>query len=125
MVAEIPKFDPIPLEFDESEVPLCRWPDGTVRVVGHRLLFQMIAGAHETGESVADIVDAYPTLSRDDAEAIVAFCVKHPNRVRAYLAEVERHGRLIQAAIEKESPSGPLMDRLRARWAGRNAEVRH
>jgi hypothetical protein len=83
----------------------------------------MIAGAHETGESVADIVDAYPTLSLDDAEAIVAFCVKHPGQVRAYLAE-ERHGRLMQAAIEKESPGGPLMERPRARWAERNAEVR-
>jgi uncharacterized protein (DUF433 family) len=125
MVAEFPKCTAIPLEFDESEVPLCRWDDGTVRVRGHRLLFEMVAGAHQAGQSAADIVDAYDTLSNEDAEAIVAFCRQHPDEVAAYLAEVDRQGRLIQAFIEERQGTSGLMDRLRARWAERNAEVPH
>lgn len=124
-MAELPKFEPIPLEFDEREVPLCRWDDGTVRVVGSRIPFGTIAHRFRAGDNAADITDGFPSLSGGTVEALIAFCARHSREVDAYLSDLDRQEQRIQAAVERSYPSGPLMKRLKARWAERNAEVPH
>jgi hypothetical protein len=122
---QFPQFEPIPLDFDEAEVPLCRWPDGPVRLRTSRLLFELIAGMHVRGESTAEMAEAFSSLSEADAEAIGAWCDRHPAEVTHYLAEVERRGRLIERFMLDQGKMSVISRELRSRRQERDAKVPH
>lgn len=87
--------EPLPLRFDEG---------GTVRVGNSRVTFDLVVEQYENGITPEDMVRAYDTLELADVHAAIAYYLRHPAEVRAYLARRGDEAALLRARIEGVSP---------------------
>jgi uncharacterized protein (DUF433 family) len=105
--------EPIPLEADDR---------GTVRVRGTRVTLDSIVHAFLDGASAEEIAaEQFPTVSLDDAYAVVLYYLRHRNAVDAYLRQREEEGDRIQTQMEARFDKAGLRDRLLARRSRRSA----
>lgn len=107
------------LEYPPQEVPLTTDPDGTIRVRGTRVLFDLIVRAYWNGASPEDIVRMYDTLDTSDVYLVIGFYLKNRIPCDAYLREGEVRGAEIRARWEALKPFPPnfkevLLQRQRA-----------
>jgi uncharacterized protein (DUF433 family) len=100
------------------------WKDehGALRVGGTQVPLDSIVAAFEEGHSPEAIRQQYPSLSLEEVYGAIAYCLGHPEEVRAYL---ESQGRLWDEWRRKarERPS-PVVERLRALRASTSPERR-
>ena len=99
------RADPLPLERDEY---------GTIRVGGTRLTLDTIIARYHQGNTPADIVAGFPTLSLADVHSILAYYLRHQAEVDAYLAERHRIGEEWRRKIESQPGYAEYRARLRA-----------
>jgi uncharacterized protein (DUF433 family) len=76
--------------------PLRQDASGTVRVGDSRVLLELVIRAFQDGSTPEAIVQRYPTLSLPDVYAVIAYCLRHPSDVDAYLARREQEARTVE-----------------------------
>jgi uncharacterized protein (DUF433 family) len=92
----------IPLE---SNRPSLRIEDGgVIRVGNSRISLDLIVEQYDNGMTPEDMVRAYDTLALADAHAAIAFYLRNPEEVRAYLTQRQEQAATLRASIEKERP---------------------
>ncbi len=101
---------------DPIVVPLWRDERGKIRIVGTRVLLELIIHAFEQGETAEEIIDSYPTLKLADLYAVLAYYLTHRAEVDAYVRQSDKAADRIQHEIEASySPDTlDLRTRLRA-----------
>lgn len=77
-MAEALSSDPFPLETSA---------DGVIRVRGTRVTVDTVWAAFNEGATAEEIVQQYPTLSLADTYQVIAYCLRHPAALDAYLAK--------------------------------------
>jgi uncharacterized protein (DUF433 family) len=96
-----------------TELPACleRRSDGAIVVRGHRVtLFALVDFIKTKSSAVADLLEAFPTLSRDLIWDILHFYSSHSAAVEAY------YGEQLEIAAKNEKPySGPSLEELKRR----------
>jgi uncharacterized protein (DUF433 family) len=105
---ELPAVEPVPLREE---------PDGTVRVGRTRVTLDILIGAYKLGHSAEEIADWYSTLDVADIHAVIAYYLRHPERIDAYLERREREAAEIGREIEAICPPDGFREKLLARWA--------
>jgi uncharacterized protein (DUF433 family) len=101
--------------FDLTEaVPLTQNEDGTVRVIGSRILLDTIVGCFEQGDKAEDIQDGFPTLSLAQIKAVIAWYLSNQAEVQEYIAEREAEGERLRQEIESR-PGYVSLSELRRR----------
>jgi uncharacterized protein (DUF433 family) len=73
------------LPLEAIAVPLRADGHGGFRVGRSHVQLERIIAAHRQGAAPADIVDMYPTLELADVHAVLAWVLRHPVEVEAYL----------------------------------------
>jgi uncharacterized protein (DUF433 family) len=102
-------------------VPLRDDGDGGLRVGQTRVRFESVWHLHQQGASPAEIVQAFDTLDQADVCAVLAWALRHPDDVAAYLNRrdeeaAEIRGKLAQAGITPTpEESARLKEKLIAR----------
>ncbi len=96
-------------------IPLAADSHGTIRVGGTRVTLDSLVSAFELGATPEQIVHMYPTVSLDDAYAVITYYLRHRNEVKAHLEEEAKAADALQAGIEARFPTDGIRQRLLAR----------
>lgn len=102
-VALEPKTLPLPLREEET---------GAIRVGDSRVLLELVIQAFQDGASPESIVQAYSTLSLSDVYLIVAYYLRHPEAIDAY---IERREQQAESVRQKLSAIQPDLSLIRSR----------
>ncbi len=93
-------FDP-PKPLVERLPPCLHWyPDGEIRVVGHRIGLYSVMRRHKAGCTAEEILEELPTLSPDEIREIIAFSREHQQLIDAYVEEYRADLQRQEAAYE-------------------------
>jgi uncharacterized protein (DUF433 family) len=70
-----------------ERLPDClHWsPDGEIRVVGHRIGLYSVIDRHQSGHSIEEILEEFPTLSLDQIRSIIGFYQANQQEVGTYV----------------------------------------
>jgi uncharacterized protein (DUF433 family) len=96
--------------------PLRQEPDGALRVADSRVLLELVVRSFRDGATPEAIVQRYSTLSLPDVYAVIAYYLRHPDEVAAYLDLREQMARESkQKAESRNSDLGDIRARLLTR----------
>lgn len=103
--------------FAAEVVPLRADADGVIRVGATRVTLDTIVLAFAAGATAEEIAQQYPSLQLADVYSVVAYYLRHPTEVEAYL--LERSGQVEAVRQENEKRFDPegVRDRLLSRRA--------
>jgi putative addiction module component (TIGR02574 family) len=83
-----------------ADCPALRLDEGgVVRVGKSRISLDLVVEQYENGMTAEDMVRAYDTLMLADVYAVIAYYLRHPNEVRAYLKRREEEAEILRAKI--------------------------
>jgi len=94
--------NPLPLHADAP--PLRVDEQGVVRVGNTRITIDLVVEQYENGMTPEDMVRAYDTLVLADVHAVIAYYLRHPEEVRAYLKRRAEEADALRAKVESERP---------------------
>lgn len=83
--------DPLPLRLDE---------DGVIRVGDSRITLDTILAEHKKGSSPETIAQEFDTLQLADVYAAIAYALRHPTEVAAYLERREEEAEAMRNQVE-------------------------
>ena len=96
----------IPLE--PIAVPLWEDEHGGLRVGKSRVQLERVIAAHRQGAAPATIIDMYPTLELADVYAVLAWVLRHPAEVEAYLRRRDEQAAELRRKLEaRRARQGP------------------
>lgn len=98
--------EPVPLSTDEH---------GVIRVGGSRVPIDTVLSAYRRGDTPEQIAQDYSVLQLADIYAVIAYYLKHREKVDAYLEKRHRQVAAVREEFEKRFPSEGLKERLRDR----------
>lgn len=110
------------LELEAIPVPLRDDGYGGLRVGQTRVSFDSVWHTHQQGASPAEIVQAFDTLQLADVYAVLAWALRHPEEVDAYLKRRDEEAAEMRRQLEQAgiTPTGEesatLKEKLMARW---------
>ncbi len=93
---------------------------GTLRVGQSRVLVELVIRAFQDGATPEAIAQCYSTATLADIYAVIAYYLRHPQEIEAYLSAREQWAEEVRRRIE--SRQGNLAD-LRARLFGRRGAI--
>jgi uncharacterized protein (DUF433 family) len=99
-----------------TAVPLRTDANNTVRIGQTRVTLETLVRTWNQGSSPEEIVEAYPALHLDDVYAVIAYVLRHPAEVKAYMQETEVAEQQTLESIKTWFPESPA---LRARVLAR------
>jgi len=100
--------------------PLREESDGSLRVGQSRVLLEIVIRAFEDGATPEAITQRYSTLSLPDVYAVIAYRLRHPEEVEAYLAGRERVAASVAGQFHQQrNDLGDIRARLLARRQAR------
>jgi uncharacterized protein (DUF433 family) len=105
---EMPAAEPPPLRVDA---------EGTVRFCGSRVTLDTVIGAFNDGDTAEEIMQSYPTLKLADIYAVIAYYLRHREKVDAFLEEQRQEAEDLRRKIEEWCPPDGYRERLLARRA--------
>jgi uncharacterized protein (DUF433 family) len=88
---------------------------GVVRIGGTRVSLRSIVVAFERGATAEEIAIQYPALDLADVYAAITFHLRHRDQVLEKLAQEDGESEVLFRAIEAQSSTARLRERLRAR----------
>lgn len=109
----------LPLHADAP--PLRADEGGVVRVGNGRVSLDLVVEQYENGMTPEDMTRAYDTLSVADAYAVIAYYLRHPDEIRAYLKRRREEAEVLRAKVEAER-SPVSWEELIARRTAREAD---
>ena len=86
--------------------PLRQDASGALRIGNSRVLLELVIHAFEDGATPETIAQQYPTATLADIYSAIAYYLRHPDEVNAYLDE--REGRASEVRRRIESRQGDL-----------------
>lgn len=92
--------------------PLHEDAAGALRVGRSRVLLELVIRTFEDGATPEAIVQRYPTLALPDAYAVIAYYLRHPEEIEAYLA---RRDQQAEAATRQAHAQQGDLSAIRAR----------
>ena len=105
------------LAFEIEPVPLVSDADGVVRVEGTRVTLDTVVSVFNEGATAEEIVHRFPSVSLEDAYAIITYYLRHRADVDAYLEGRQRKVAQVRAENEARFPPEGIRERLLARRA--------
>jgi uncharacterized protein (DUF433 family) len=99
--------------------PLRQDVSGALRVGQSRVLLELVIRSFQDGATPEAIVQRYPTTTLADVYAVIAYYLRHPDEIEAYLAARERQAGEVQQRVEGRQ--GDLADLRRRLLAQRQA----
>ena len=96
--------------------PLNQDNSGAIRVGDSHVLLELVVRAFDDGATPETIVQQYPTTTLAEIYGVIAYYLRHTDKVREYMAEREQTAIDVRQKIEKSQ--GDLAD-LRARILAR------
>jgi uncharacterized protein (DUF433 family) len=119
-------MDPVtgkPFVIEEEGVPLEVWDDGSVRVGGTRGTLDVVIGAYNNGEPIAQIADDYGQLPREVIAAVIGYYLRHREAVDEYIREGERIAEETWRKIMSLPGQAEHIERIRSRVAAHRAAL--
>jgi uncharacterized protein (DUF433 family) len=110
------------MSLEAIPVPLRDDGHGGLRVGQTRVSFESVWYAHQQGASAAEIVQAFDTLDPADVHAVLAWALRHPEEVEAYLKRRDDEAAEVRRQLEEagltpaREASAKLKEKLTARW---------
>ena len=89
--------------------------DGVIRVAHTRVTLETVIAAFAQGATAEQIAQDYPVVPLADIYAVIAFYLRQPEAVDAYLAEQHRTGQQQRRQMETRFDPHGMRDRLLAR----------
>src|ERR687884_1541921 len=103
------------LAIEPAPVPMRTDADGVVRVGRTRVTLDTVVAAFAEGATAEEIVQQYPSLDLADVYSVLAYYLRHPAEVDAYVHERQEQAEAVRKDNESRwDPSG-VRDRLLAR----------
>jgi uncharacterized protein (DUF433 family) len=99
-----------------TAVPLRTDADNTIRIGQTRVPLETLMHSWNSGSSPEEIVEAFPALHLDDVYATIAYVLRHPNEIKAYL---EESAQTEKAALENLKIWFPESESLRTKILAR------
>ncbi|GIX45984.1 MAG: hypothetical protein KatS3mg131_0195 [Candidatus Tectimicrobiota bacterium] len=99
--------------------PLRQDAFGALRVGSSRVLVELVIRAFQDGATPEAIVQRYPTTTLADIYAVIAYYLRHPQELEAYLAERAQRAQEVRQRLERHQ--GDLAD-LRRRILARRRQ---
>jgi uncharacterized protein (DUF433 family) len=84
--------------------PLRADDGGAVRVGNSRVSLDLVVERYEGGMSPEEMVRVYDTLSLPDVYAVIAYYLRHPDDVRAYMSRRAAEASALREAVEAAHP---------------------
>jgi uncharacterized protein (DUF433 family) len=107
----------VALAWPEGSPVLRRDEGGALRVAGTRVCLERVVGAHKQGCSPEEIVRKFPSLHREEVDAVITDYLHHQPEVEAYLGERRLEAEELRRQVEERFPPDGVRDRLLARQA--------
>jgi len=105
-----------------AEAPPLRMDDsGSLRVGSSRVLVEVVLRAFQDGATPEAIAQRYPAAPFADIYAVIAYYLRHPEDLDAYLGEREQWAEEVRRRIERRQ--GDLAG-LRQRLLARQTSIR-
>ena|SRR5579883_2195078 len=102
-----------------QQIPLRQDEDGVIRVGQTRVPLDTVVIAFQEGASAEEIAQQYPTLQLADVYGAIAFILRNPQAVDAYLhRRRQQAAEIAERCADIQMPAG-LRDRLLARRAAK------
>src|SRR5438045_2783088 len=98
--------DPVPLRLDAA---------GALRVGVTRVTLDTVLAAYRAGASAEEIAVRYDSLALADVHAAIAYCLRHPADVEAYLAGRRTAAEEGRAFVQARQGVQAVRERLAAR----------
>ena len=98
-----------------QNVPLITWEDGTIRIIGTRVTFDVITNQFKLGATAEQIHDSFPAASLKDIYGAIYYYLEHTDAVEAYLREQQQATAETRLWVESQSGNRVLRERLLAR----------
>ncbi len=103
-----------PLQADSP--PLREDSTGALRVGDSRVLLELVVQAFRDGATPETIVQQYSTLKLQDVYAVIAYYLRHPVEIEAYLAHREERAENVRCKVmSREGNMNEIRQRLAAR----------
>lgn len=104
----------------EAEAPPIREDTtGALRVGDSRVLLELVIRAFQDGATPETILQRYPTLALRDVYAVVAYYLRHPREIDAYLAQREEKAAQVRQRIDSQQAD---LREIRARLLARRQQ---
>jgi uncharacterized protein (DUF433 family) len=102
-----------PITIEAEAVPLEWQEDGRVlRVRGTRVPLDVVVAAFHDGASAEEIVLRYPSLDLADVYGVLAYYLRHRDRVDGYLAERRATAAAVKRAVQARADMNVIRRRL-------------
>lgn len=96
-------------------VPLTQWEDGTIRMTGTRVTFDVIVNQFTRGATPEQIHDSFPAVLLRDVYGAIYYYLEHTEAVDAYMREQQKAAAETRQWVENQPGHRGLRDRLLAR----------
>jgi uncharacterized protein (DUF433 family) len=103
------------LSFLQEKVPLAADADGVVRVGNTRVTLDTVVEAFVDGATAEEIVVQYPSLNLADVYQVIAYYLRRPSDVEAYLQQRKTQAETVREQNEARFDPHGMRDRLLAR----------
>jgi uncharacterized protein (DUF433 family) len=105
------------MELEPEKIPLREDSHGVLRVAGTRVSLESVVEAFREGCTPEAIVERFPSVPLADVYLVLAFYLRHPIQVEAYLEQQRARADALQERVERRFPAHGLRARLLARQA--------
>ena len=105
------------ISFPVEAPPLNANPDGVVRIAQTRVALETVIAAFLAGATAEEIAQQFPTLSLADVYQVIAYYLRRPSEVEAYLQRRRAQSAAVRASTEQRFDPGGVRARLLARRA--------
>lgn len=105
----------MPMVIEPETVPLVKSSEGVITVGKSRVTLESLIAAFRNGASAETIADQFPTLSLADVYSTIAYSLRHPQTVDAYLTERSKQREVVRKENEQRFPPDGIRARLLAR----------
>ena len=96
-------------------VPIVTDAEGVMRVAGTRVPLDTVVAASEKGETPEQIAQDYSSLEIADIYAVIAYYLRHRQKVEVYLEQRREKARSVREEFKKRFPPDGLKERLESR----------
>ena len=89
--------------------------DGVIRVGGTRVTLDTVVAPFDSGATVEEIIQQYPSLTLADVYSVIAYYLRHQPEVRAYVTKRQQQAAQVREENERRFDPAGVRDRLLAR----------